>query len=111
MGTRCHILIVPTRPFWFSEVFSQTIVRLGLKLCGNLRNNVLISLMTLQKLKLEIYGNCSYFVSVIFKITVGLPGADRTSNQDGCCRLENLKSTIRDMLRSWLLVYLVEYGS
>ena len=74
MGKRCHILIVPIQPCWFSEIFSQTIVRLGLKLCENLRNNVLISLMTLEKLKLEIYGHCSYFVSLIFKITVGLPG-------------------------------------
>ena len=75
MGKRCHILIVPTRPFWFSEIFSQTIVRMRGKLCENLRNNILISLMPLEELKLEIYGYCSYFVSVTFKITVGLPGA------------------------------------
>ena len=75
MGIRCHILKVPTRPFWFSEIFSQTIIRLGLKLFENLRNDILISLVTLGELKLEISGHCSYFVSVIFKITVGLPGA------------------------------------
>ena len=51
MGLTCNILIVPTRPFWFSSTFSQTIVRLGLKLGEYLSNNILISLMTLEKLK------------------------------------------------------------
>ena len=32
MEQRCHIAIVPTRPFWFSGNFSQTTVKLGLKL-------------------------------------------------------------------------------
>ena len=77
---------------------------------------------------LWIYDHCSYFVAFIFKMNMVffisimklVSGKQlgysvlRTSSQDGGFssavnvrrdfRLENLKNTLRDMLRSWLLL-------
>ena len=63
-----------------------------------------------------MYDHYSYFGSVIFKITMGFHEAGswqagcsilKTSSQDGDFRLENLKNTLRDMLRYCLLLHLV----
>ena len=47
----CQILLVPTRPFWFSENFSQTIVNLGLKFGEYLSIDIVSNAMPLEELR------------------------------------------------------------
>ena len=49
----CHILIVPTQPFWFSKIFSQTIGNLGLKFGEYLGIKIVSNAMPLEELKVS----------------------------------------------------------
>ena len=62
MEQRCHIAIVSTLPFWFSRTVSQTILRLGLKLCEYLSNENVYTVYFLSPL-----------ITTDFRILDGIP--------------------------------------